>query len=255
MARYRQAPKYRGPRSLATYRRAQAGRNRAAAMAYRRRAPILVSTGELKGMDTELTLNPIISTTSTNASSFTLNLVRTGNGAWARIGRKIRMKSVRLTGALQCTYGPEATTGALLPNSTRMVVVYDKQPSGTLPTFDTIFGHTVQDGTESSGFRDALRFDNTERFIVLRDKICDFVPQAQNQEGGTTDTISQIASFDEYINLKGLPAQYSGESEPMTIADISSGALYVFFRSATNASATLVQVKSTSTARLRYTDQ
>jgi len=91
------------------------------------------STGELKGVDTVLTLNPVIATTSTNASSFTLNLIVPGSGSFNRVGRTIMMKSVRLYGQLVYTYGLTATTNDIIGNTLRMVVVYDKQPSGVSP--------------------------------------------------------------------------------------------------------------------------
>ena len=103
-----------------------------------------------KGLDTDISLSPAIDTTNTNASSFVLNLVQQGNGSWNRVGRKIIPKSLRIKGFVNILSTPTFATGVATPTFLRMVVVYDKQPSGgAIPTFDTIFGITAQDGTES----------------------------------------------------------------------------------------------------------
>lgn len=217
---------------------------------------LLKSAGELKGVDTALTLSPIISTTSTNASSFTLNLIQAGNGSWNRVGRKVSLQSIRIRATFLHQYAPVTTTTSLVGNSVRMVVVWDKQPSsGSVPTFDQIFGRTVQDGTESCLFMDSLRYDNTERFRVLRDKVMDTPINATTTVAGTGNLILNYYSCDEFIPLKGLTTVFSGQSSPMTITDISSGALYVFFRAQNNVATTnLISVEDDSFARLRYKD-
>lgn len=73
--------------------------------------------------------------------------------------------------------------------------------------------------------------------------------------GGTQDYITNNYDFDEYIELGNRVTIFSGDSSPMTIADISSGGLYVFFRAdqaTTNVNA--FNVAGNSFARLRYSD-
>jgi len=210
--------------------------------------------GEKKGMDTELALNPIIDTTNTNASSFSLNLIRPGTASYNRVGRKISMRSLRLRGFAQLEVQGAVTSGDYAGNVLRMVVVYDKQPSGAVPAFDTIFGHTDQAGTESSIFLDAVKYDNMGRFQILKDVVIQMNPEAGNTTGGTTDTIQQTYPFDEYVKLGGRETVFSGQSSPCTIADVSTGGLYVFFRTATNLTTSFVALGADSVARLRYTD-
>lgn len=191
---------------------------------------------EKKGVDTELTLGPIISTTNTNGSAFVLNLVQAGTGSWNRIGRKIQLQSVRLKGSVIVAYAPSVTTGDLYDELVRMVVVWDKQPSGgAIPAYDTIFGRTLQDGSELCQYNDNLRFDNMDRFQVLRDVILDTAIGATPPLGGTQNLVRNLVPFDEYIKLNNREVVFSGQSSPMTIADISTGALYVYFRAAANA--------------------
>jgi len=213
-------------------------------------------SGDKKGVDTSLTLaGPVVNTTNTNGDAFVLNLIQAGNGSWNRIGRKVNLHSVRLTGLARFIYSAQATTSNIGGTMLRMVVVWDKQPSGAaIPNFDTIFGNTVQGGTESATILDNLRYDNVGRFRVLRDLRVFAEPKTTPATGGTQNLVSFDLPFDEYIKLNKRTI-YSGESAPMTIADISSGALYVYFRAfgSTN-DAVDWAILAGSIARLRYTD-
>jgi len=209
---------------------------------------------ELRGCDTTLTIAAasLLATTTTNGSSFVLNLVQQGTGSWNRIGRKIRMKSLRIKVDALCRHF--LTSGDLTASLMRMVVVYDKQPSGVLPTYDTIFGQTDQQGTETGAILDSLRYDNTGRFRVLSDKV--FTSTCQAISGTTDADYEDVQHYcDEFIDLKGKETIYSATNNPSTIADISTGALYVYFRASQN-TGTLSQwrLTSNSTARLRYYD-
>lgn len=210
---------------------------------------------EKKGMDTDINLNPIIATTNTNGSAFVLNLVQSGNGSWNRVGRKIQLKSVRLRGSILFQYSAVATTANLVEDMCRMVVVWDKQPSsGVIPAFDVVFGRTEQDGTESCDYLDGPKFDNMDRFTILRDTVMEDSVGATPLTTGSTNLVINQQGFDVFIPLGNRETVFSGQSAPMTIADISSGALYVYFRSRYNQSAYFTAVNSESHARLRYTD-
>jgi len=210
---------------------------------------------ESKGFDTGLGIAQVVSTTNTNGDCFVLNLCQQGAGSWNRIGRKINLQSVRLRGIAQFNFAPVATTAALNSNTLRMVLVWDKQPSGgAIPAFDTIFGTTAQDGTESTTFLNPIKFDNMDRFSVLKDWVYSEKPYAA-LSSGTQNAVTVQVPFDEYVKLGGREVVFQGQSNPMTIADISTGALYVFFRVETNTSTTsYVAIDNTAFARLRYTD-
>jgi len=212
--------------------------------------------GELKGVDTILTIaGPVINTTNTNADSFTLNLISPGTASYNRVGRKIFMKNLRLRGIAVYEYASRATTGNLAAVPLRMVVVYDQQPSGAVPTFGDIFGTTLQDGTEGSTMIAPVRYDNTQRFRVLCDHLLEPVVEATPTVTGTTMLVTNQYVFDKFIPLRGLETVYSGQNVPCTIADISTGGLYVFFR-ANSSTANEIDwsIAATSFARLRYTD-
>jgi len=207
---------------------------------------------ETKGVDTSLSLSPIISIPGTNASAFLLNAIAPGSGSFNRVGRKALLKSLRLKGA--AVFDMTASASGIVPaNSLRMVIVWDKQPnSSTIPTWDTIFGVTDQAGAETSTVEAPLRYDNMSRFQVLKDKTIDVAVVVANVV--TTGVISQSMHFDEYISLSNRETTYSGQSATCTIADISTGALYVYFRAHNNTTNNIVTIDADTIARLRYTD-
>lgn len=233
-------------RSYQTYkRRGMSGPNQPTIIIQKQR-------GELKGMDTDLslTIGNVLSTTNTNGAAFCVNLIRTGNGSYNRVGNKIKAKSLRIVGNISCSHVEDDAAG-FLGNILRMVVVWDQQPSGTLPTFDTIFGHTYQDATEETDYYDPLRYDNTGRFRVLKD--CRYISNPQAGVTSTVETVLPTYYIDEYINLKVKESVYSSDSTPMTISDVSTGAIYVFFRAAANAVGGTQWVVNVN-SRLRYED-
>lgn len=211
---------------------------------------------EKKGIDTALTIASVIATTNTNGDCFVLNCIQPGSGSWNRIGRKVNLTSIRLRGELLHQYTDTATFGVITGNAVRMVVVWDKQPSGAaIPAFDVVFGQTSQLGTEATLYKDALRFDNMDRFTVLRDTVIDMKPPLFNGAAGTQDFTFPMYSFDEYIKLGGRETLFSGQSNPCTISDISTGALYVYFRAQANSgTSNQILVSANSHARLRYVD-
>lgn len=211
--------------------------------------------GELKGIDINLGQSPVVATTNTVDNITIVNLVREGSGAWARVGRKILMKSLRVKGTAALNIGPTATTSDRYGNTLRMAVVYDRQPSGSLPTFEDIFNNQNYSGGYDPSVLAPLRFTNTFRFQVIRDTLMTLNPEAI-PSGGTENDTYMRCHFDEYIRLN-LETQYSGTQEiptNMTIADISSGALYVIFRGITNVASSYWGIDDVSSARLRYSD-
>jgi len=208
--------------------------------------------GEAKGMDTDISTVGVITTTNTNANILVLNLVQQGNGSWNRIGRKTHLSSVRLKGAVAFVTAPVVASGVTQAPSCRLTLVWDRQPSSsTIPTFDTIFGITDQNGTESCpDVTCPLKYDNMDRFVVLKDMYMT-APSNPLTSTGTAPQTSVNVGLDVFVKLNGLESVYSGQSAPMTIADISTGALYLVMRSQLIGSSS---VNVDGIARLRYKD-
>lgn len=208
---------------------------------------------EIKGVDTDIAISDVLATTNTNVGVIPLNLIVPGSGSYNRIGRKAHLQSIRFYGRVFGSFAAAATTSNMTGNVVRLLIVWDRQPSGVLPTYDTIFGHTLPDGTEATDFLDPVRYDNMDRFRVMRDLRIDLNPTGQNTNSGTEDLMQMVVNFDELVRLPNLETVYSGQSSPQTIADISSGALYFIARAATN-TATVNECILAGFARLRYTD-
>jgi len=208
--------------------------------------------GEMKGVDTDLSVTAVVGTTNTNANIQVLNLIQQGNGSWNRVGRKTHLSSVRIKGAITFITAPVLATGVASAPSLRILLVWDKQPSGSaIPSFDTMFGITAQDGTESCpDVTCPLKYDNMDRFVVLKDMYMT-APCNPSFSIGSGPQISVNVGIDEYLKLKDLESVYSGQSSPMTIADISTGALYFIVRSQLSGTSS---VNVDGIARLRYKD-
>jgi len=209
-------------------------------------------SSEVKCCDftTDYSSGNLVNTTNTNACIAVVNTIQPGTGSWNRIGKKIKMKSLRYKLGVYNRVTP--TAGSSAQNQIRICVVYDKQPSsGAVPSFDTIFGSTSQTGTEAVlSIFDSLRVDNTERFSVLKDDVF-----TSNNMPVSTPNISEWQAYvDVFIPLKGLETVFSGQSNPCTIADISTGALYIICRAVDNAAGTGQAAITDSSVRLRYYD-
>lgn len=222
----------------------------------RRQATVtmLRQIGEKKGVDSALTVNPVLNTTNTNTDIFVANLIQPGTGSYNRVGRKLNLQSLRVRGTCILNSAYTTTTNNFEGNVLRMVVVWDKQPTGVLPIFNAIFGLTDQAGTEASTYLDPIRYDNMDRFQILRDVTIPITPEASAGTGGTQNFCRVFSHFDEFVNLGGREVVYSGQSSPCTIADISTGGLYVIFRSNLNHAENFMQITNDSYCRLRYTD-
>ena len=218
--------------------------------------PKYIAKGEIKGMDTLLTQTAIVSTVNDNGATNVLNLIQAGTGSWNRVGRKAHLKSARLKGEVKFTSGPVTSTGSINFPYLRMVVVWDKQPSGgAIPTFDTVFGITNQSGTESCTVLSPLKYDNMDRFSILRDEIIK-PSSVVYPDTVANNTASYYVPFDMFIPLLNREVVFNGQSNPMTVSDISTGALYVYYRTsvAPNDADWDVDVTANSYCRLRYSD-
>jgi len=229
---------------------------RAAPSLQRAVAAAVRKTVEKKGVDFPINTTEIVSTVNSNQAAFCLNLIQQGVGSWNRVGRKIQLQSIRLRGQLEWTLDAATSTANYVGNCVRMVVVWDTQPSDTaIPSFEQVFGVTGQDGSETCTYLNPVRYDNMDRFSVLSDTVMKLKPPICNTVSGSTSAVQVIEPFDKFVKLSGKFSNYSGNSNPMTMAGLSSGGLYVYFRAAQNTVDTnRVAVGLDSFARLRYID-
>jgi len=234
-----------------------------------------------KGVDTLISNGSIEPPMNDNQNIRTLNLIAPGTGSWNRIGRLIEMKSIRIRLTVTAEWNrPPFTNGnpgmATPPNPLdtqhfRMVLVYDKQPNGTVPMKNEIFQVKDYEGTETGYWNGFLAYDNMERFIILRDETITFEPptrvpivqyegsdQTTNVVNYTFPPVNHEKLIDIYHKLN-LRTNYKAESQMPTISDIATGALYLVFMSDSyilNGGASVTpNISVEGAARLRYIDQ
>lgn len=219
--------------------------------------------GELKGVDTSINVAAIPTTTNDNSAIVPINLINQGSGSFNRVGRKVYPRSVRLTGQLNIVHKISDTYPAITDVAVRCVLVWDKQPnSSAVPAWQDIFGHTNALGTETATTLDAIRYDNTQRFKILKEWIVR-APVTAVDETTSVQSLQSCIPFDEYYKFKkrdNFESTYSNTQTaptPPVYTDISTGGLLFAYRtiicdgaeaSAYSASATLAN------ARYRYTD-
>jgi len=177
-----------------------------------------------------------------------LNGVQTGAAFYNRIGSKIEMKSLHIRGDIYY-----ALTS--IQDVVRILVVYDRQPNGATPPLTTILQDRDQSGNISQDGVCEINLDFRERFQIVRD-IEVFVPSATVTAGVLTNGPQQVNdtkcfNINEFIKLRGLVTHYGSTANPCTIANINTGALFVYFVGATQDST----VGFRGGFRLRYNDR
>lgn len=154
-----------------------------------------------------------------------LNLVRAGASYFNRVGRKINMKSIRVT---FYTVPIRAQTNV---DYARVILFYDKQTNGALPLIGDLLQTTDQAGTNSLTNQSGINLNNRERFVILRDERI-YLPSVTG--GAAPFTVGDfypqncdVGKYDWFVKLKGLETQYRADSAPSVIGDISTGGLFL----------------------------
>nr|WAE42228.1 MAG: capsid protein [Cressdnaviricota sp.] len=193
-----------------------------------------------------------------NSASITLNATQEGAGFWNRIGRKICMKTLNLTGYIF----PTGAVGALTEEFLRVIIAYDKQPNGVAATYDQVVqAYDNAGGITNSAF-DGFNLDNRDRFIILRDRKVTMPrtaatgipvgPPYGTSAGsvGTTDSGSDAGGiWKDFIKLDNYEVQYNGTANPATIGQINTGNLFILLQGSVGG-----QYSLGLTSRLRFTD-
>lgn len=188
------------------------------------------SKGELKVVD----LANATYACDTTGSVTLLSGVATGTDLTDRIGRKIMLKSVQVRGTIMNT---DSNTSDQMA---RVMVVYDKQPTGTAPAITAILT-----AARAEAFNN---LDNRDRFSVIFD--------TKVAVAGISDTATQsfagsptVHAIDEYRRLKH-EVIFSGTGA--TAASISSGALWLVTVGTRAAASGSIFIAN---CRVRFTDQ
>jgi len=189
------------------------------------------SGGEIKSLDfcsptiTATTLAPF--TLNNTPQIVVINPITIGSSMWNRIGRKISMKSIHLTGS----FDPIVGNGTDITTSCRLMLVYDKQTNGALPSYDDMFrdqynGPTDTNSSGANNFLAGINLNNRDRFEVIFDKRF-ILPPINLGEPGIVTCTPDLAAFSYFANLKNREVHFKADSSTGVIGDISTGGLYI----------------------------
>lgn len=205
----------------------------------------------------------VILNTSTAVGVVPVNVITQGTGFYERLGRKISMKSLQIFGQLRVA-APLGINPQVV--NIRMAVVYDRQPNGAIPSFNTIFSAVTTAGEIGAATVMApVNLTQTSRFRILRDKTWSLQPQRGLNVVDDNGIIPEAdyAGYQgrqvrEYIKLPSLETVYNSSASPPTIDQIATGALYIVFR-ATPVTSSLAETPieahfDNANVRLRYVD-
>lgn len=207
------------------------------------------SHAEIKTVDTANTHAATLTMAlNTTGSVQVVNLIQPGDEYFQRIGRRIEMKSFFINGVIQQTgvFGN--------PNDyCRIAIVYDRQPNGVITTWANVFSSTDQSGTAVSSALSNVNPNEMERYMVLADfRLALPTVTANTDSTAAADGVHTSFNINRFIKLKNLKAHYQAATSPSTIADISTGALYVLTYGSYAAGND--QWQAQLNWRLRYTD-
>lgn len=195
--------------------------------------------GEKKLIDVAVTAYDV----NTTGSFTLLNGCVQGSDYTQRIGRKILLKSVYIRGFVtpQQAVVPSAAT-ASVAQQVRMILFVDSQPNGAAPA--------VTDLLNTAHPASQLNLNNRDRFKVLRDEVINFGPLMPGVGTFAELGADLIGDVNVYKKLNLETIYNAGNAG--TIADINSGALYMFWIGsvASNDQDSLARVS----ARVRFLD-
>lgn len=178
-----------------------------------------------------------------------LNGVQVGAAFYQRIGSRIEMRNLHIRGNIVNLATAAANTYL------RMIVYYDRQPNAGAVAITDLLQSRDQTGAAATTAVSEINLDQRDRFVIIRDKQW-HGPSVTNTAGVQTNGPSfpgqdQEWDINEFIKLKDLTTHYKSSSNPTTIADINTGALFVTFVTDSNDSAWAAAVGF----RLRFNDK
>lgn len=197
---------------------------------------------------TERKVNDITTATyqANTTGSFTLlALPVTGADFNQRIGRKILLKSVYIRGRVAIEAAIGLTVNSTSPQQGRMIIFADLQPNGAAPAVTDL----LVEATPSS----QLNLNNRDRFKVYSDQLFAFDAYLNSTtlneaRCAWNRTVYNIKKYKK-INLETIFNATNGG----TIADINSGALYMFWIG--SVAAGTADINAILSTRVRYSDK
>lgn len=154
-----------------------------------------------------------------------LNATKEGNASFDRTGRRIVMKSLHLNGIITPN---SSAPGSAVSKYGRIIVFYDKQANGAAPALADVLLSESATSSETNVYS-GLRMANRGRFEVIIDERFVFPPITVTTLAisGAVNLTGEEAQVSRFARLKDRVTEYNGTATPPTIAEITTGSLYL----------------------------
>lgn len=184
--------------------------------------------GEVKALDL-----PVQSTQGLNAtgSVISLNLIRAGSSFFNRIGRRIELKNITFSAQIQ----PLRSSALGTSEYVRVLIIYDRQTNGAVPTIADVLQTTDQAGANTTTSMSGINLNNRDRFRIFIDERIT-LPNVTVPAGGPVVTVGGNVGVDplkttynikRFAKLDRELTQYKADSAPAVIGDIATGGLFL----------------------------
>ncbi len=239
---------YRSRRSYGKRRSYSRSRGRyARSAAYTGRVP----RGEVKFLDTKLSLTNVLSKTDSTgllvnpSATVMVNAVAQGAGDQQRLGRQNRQWRLDITGVIDCV-GKEGSTSIYAPPEIAIWVVLDKNANGAVPLTNAVVTNLSQ-----SKLLCPLALPNLlykSRFLILKKLLFRMPQPTVTDDGAGTDIAASHKRWACSVNLRGMLVGSTGTDA--SIADMPSNAIHIM-AGASEADVSIPQIAYN--ARLHFT--
>lgn len=233
---YKQGFKKRVP--YAKYQAMQ--RAKVSAMISSKRKPVIYTSSERKYFDIDNATYAV----NTTGSFTPLCLPVLGSDFTNRVGRKVVIKSVYIRGRVQLDAATAASNVASLGQQARFVIFVDNQPNGAAPAVTDVLKEAVP--------HSQLNANNRDRFRIIKDKTYVFDPMIISNTATQAHAVMNRTVYDVKVYKKlNIETIFNGTNGG-TIADVNSGALYMFWIG--NVAAGTTDATAPLTTRVRFDD-
>jgi len=160
-----------------------------------------------------------------------------------RIGTRTRAVSLELRGHIFT----QNNNAAVHPQQfARVIVLYDRQTNGSLPSVADVLTDVKSDDSTSTGsVFCGINMNNRDRFLILRDRKIVLMPVGANGTASANGAavfadpmLPNSYMYHEFIKLKGLESHYKASSSPGVIGDIATGSFIILVISSEDADGT-----------------
>lgn len=180
----------------------------------------------------------VLHNTSMTTGWVMLNGIQLGTANYQRIGKKVVINQMVISFTLE---GFDTTPDFTDNQVVRVMVVYDSQPNKTAPAYTDIIYGLDQGGSNVTGIETGINIVNSKRFRILRNKyyVLDY----------TNKWLYNI----KYVIKGNFETEYASTNSPVTIADVTHGAIYLMVCAYKPGTGDYGSIKNVR-CRLRYID-